>query len=47
MRIEAVERFPTLRQVVLDGTDVEKQNYAKDQSFTQEQAAKVIDSRPY
>jgi galactofuranose transport system substrate-binding protein len=32
---------------VLDGTDVEKQNYAKDGSFTQEQAAAVIDSRPY
>jgi simple sugar transport system substrate-binding protein len=32
---------------VLDGTDVEKQNYAKDESFTQDQAAQVIDSRPY
>jgi simple sugar transport system substrate-binding protein len=32
---------------VLDGTDVQKQNYAKDESFTQEQAAQVIDSRPY
>jgi hypothetical protein len=26
---------------------VEKQNFAKDESFTQEQAAKVIDSRAY
>jgi hypothetical protein len=32
---------------VLDGTDVEKQNYAEDSSFTQEQAKEVIDSRPY
>ena len=32
---------------VLDGEDVEKQNYVEDQSFTQEQAAEVIDSRPY
>jgi ABC-type sugar transport system substrate-binding protein len=32
---------------VLDGTDVQKQNYAEDGSFTKEQAADVIDSRPY
>ena len=32
---------------VLDGDDVEKQNFAEDGSFTQEQAAAVIDSRPY
>lgn len=32
---------------VLDGTDVEKKNYVEDQSFTQEQAADVIDSRAY
>ena len=32
---------------VLAGTAVEKQVYVEDQSFTQEQAAKVIDSRPY
>jgi len=32
---------------VLDGTSVEKQNFAQDQSFTADQAAAVIDSRPY
>jgi simple sugar transport system substrate-binding protein len=32
---------------VLAGTDVEKKNYVEDQSFTQEQAADVIDSRAY
>jgi len=32
---------------VLDGKDVEKANYVEDQSFTQEQAAEVIDSRLY
>ena len=32
---------------VLDGKDVEKENYVEDQSFTQEQAAEVIDSRAY
>jgi simple sugar transport system substrate-binding protein len=32
---------------VLNGTDVQKQNYAEDGSFTKEQAADVIDSRPY
>ncbi|HEX5088882.1 MAG TPA: ABC transporter substrate-binding protein [Nocardioides sp.] len=32
---------------VLDGTDVDKQNYAEDGSFTQDQAKEVIDSRPY
>ena len=32
---------------VLAGTDVEKQNYVEDGSFTQEQATEVIDSRPY
>lgn len=32
---------------VLAGTAVEKKNYVEDQSFTQEQAAEVIDSRPY
>ena len=32
---------------VLDGTDVQKQNYAEDGSFTKEQATEVIDSRPY
>ena len=32
---------------VLDGKDVEKAYYVEDQSFTQEQAAEVIDSRPY
>jgi ABC-type sugar transport system substrate-binding protein len=32
---------------VLDGTDVQKQNFATDQAFTAEDAAKVIDSRPY
>jgi galactofuranose transport system substrate-binding protein len=32
---------------VLDGTAVEKKNYATDQAFTQEEAAKVIDSRAY
>ncbi|GAA1972704.1 ABC transporter substrate-binding protein [Microbacterium pumilum] len=32
---------------VLAGTAVEKKNYVEDQSFTQEQAAEVIDSRLY
>jgi len=32
---------------VLAGDTVEKSNYVEDQSFTQEQAAEVIDSRPY
>lgn len=32
---------------VLAGDAVEKSNYVEDQSFTQEQAAEVIDSRPY
>jgi simple sugar transport system substrate-binding protein len=32
---------------VLDDKSVEKQNFAVDQSFTQEQAAEVLDSRPY
>lgn len=32
---------------VLAGKDVEKKVYVTDQSFTQEQAAEVIDSRPY
>ncbi len=32
---------------VLDGKDVEKAYYVEDQSFTQEQAAEVIDSRLY
>lgn len=32
---------------VLDGNEVEKTVYVEDQSFTQEQAAEVIDSRPY
>jgi ABC-type sugar transport system substrate-binding protein len=32
---------------VLDGDSVEKANFAEDQSFTADQAAEVIDSRPY
>lgn len=32
---------------VLAGEEVEKEVYVEDQSFTQEQAAEVIDSRPY
>lgn len=32
---------------VLDGKTVEKKVYVSDQTFTQEQAAEVIDSRPY
>ena len=32
---------------VLAGKDVEKEVYVEDQTFTQEQAAEVIDSRPY
>jgi len=32
---------------VLDGKDVQKQNFATDQAFTADEAAKVIDSRPY
>ncbi|MFB7892809.1 ABC transporter substrate-binding protein [Microbacterium sp. NPDC056044] len=32
---------------VLAGEDVEKEVYVEDQTFTQEQAAEVIDSRPY
>jgi ABC-type sugar transport system substrate-binding protein len=41
------ESAADLVKKVLDGTDVEKQNYAKDESFTQDQATQVIDSRPY
>ena len=32
---------------VLDGEDVDKAYYVEDQSFTPEQAAEVIDTRPY
>jgi len=32
---------------VLDKKDVQKQNFATDQAFTADEAAKVIDSRPY
>jgi simple sugar transport system substrate-binding protein len=41
------EQAADLVKKVLDGEDVEKAYYVEDQSFTQEQAAEVIDSRPY
>ena len=41
------EQAADLVKKVLDGESVEKAYYVPDQSFTQEQAAEVIDSRPY
>jgi simple sugar transport system substrate-binding protein len=41
------EQAADLVKQVLDGEEVEKAYYVEDQSFTQEQAAEVIDSRPY
>lgn len=41
------EQAADLVKKVLDGETVEKAYYVEDQSFTQEQAAEVIDSRPY
>ena len=41
------ETAAELVKKVLDGESVEKTNFAEDQSFTAEQAAEVIDSRPY
>jgi simple sugar transport system substrate-binding protein len=41
------EQAADLVKKVLDGDDVDKAYYVEDQSFTQEQAAEVIDSRPY
>jgi simple sugar transport system substrate-binding protein len=41
------EQAADLVKKVLDGEDVEKAYFVEDQSFTQEQAAEVIDSRPY
>jgi ABC-type sugar transport system substrate-binding protein len=41
------EQAADLVKKVLDGGDVEKAYFVPDQSFTAEQAAEVIDSRPY
>lgn len=41
------EQAAELVKQVLDGEEVEKAYYVEDQSFTKEQAAEVIDSRPY
>jgi ABC-type sugar transport system substrate-binding protein len=41
------EQAADLVKKVLDGTEVEKAYFVPDQSFTAEQAAEVIDSRPY
>ena len=41
------EQAADLVKKVLDGEDVEKAYFVPDQSFTAEQAAEVIDSRPY
>jgi simple sugar transport system substrate-binding protein len=41
------ESAADLVKKVLDGTSVEKENFATDQAFTQEEAAAVIDSRKY
>ena len=41
------EQAADLVKKVLDGDDVEKAYFVPDQSFTAEQAAEVIDSRPY
>lgn len=41
------EKAAELVKAVLNGDDVEKVQFVEDQSFTQEQAAEVIDSRPY
>ncbi|WP_062135466.1 ABC transporter substrate-binding protein [Demequina aestuarii] len=41
------EKAAELVKAVLNGEEVEKVQFVEDQSFTQEQAAEVIDSRPY
>src|SRR5690554_2219175 len=41
------EKAAELVKAVVNGEEVEKVHYVEDQSFTQEQAAEVIDSRPY
>ncbi len=41
------EQAAELVKKVLDGEEVDKAYYVEDQSFTPEQAAEVIDSRPY
>lgn len=41
------EKAAELVKAVVAGEEVEKVHYVEDQSFTQEQAAEVIDSRPY
>jgi ABC-type sugar transport system substrate-binding protein len=41
------EQAADLVKQVIDGDSVEKAYYVEDQNFTQEQAAEVIDSRPY
>ena len=41
------EKAAELVKAVLDGEDVEKATIVEDQSFTPEQAAEVLDSRPY
>ncbi|WP_413354745.1 ABC transporter substrate-binding protein [Microbacterium sp. 1P06AB] len=41
------EKAAELVKSVVDGKSVEKRTIVEDQSFTQEQAAEVLDSRPY
>ena len=41
------EKAADLVKAVLAGDDVDKRTIVEDQSFTQEQAAEVLDSRPY
>jgi ABC-type sugar transport system substrate-binding protein len=41
------EQAADLVKKVVDGEEVDKAYYVEDQSFTPEQAAEVIDSRPY
>ena len=41
------DKAADLVKKVLDGEEVDKAYYVEDQSFTPEQAAEVIDSRPY
>lgn len=41
------EKAAELVRAVVNGEEIEKVHYVEDQSFTQEQAAEVIDSRPY
>ena len=41
------DKAAELVKAVVAGDEVEKRTIVEDQSFTQEQAAEVLDSRPY